>query len=112
MGEGLLEWQVDTQTGSNEVSKKPPLNLPPPTHDVTSDQSSPQEQESHDPEGAESKTGLKRALSLSPNAVSHDTTVGSGDPVATEADAKSESKGPEIKRRNVAIYSADDNDEP
>lgn len=50
-------------------------------------------------EGVESKAGVKRALSLSPRSSGE-----SCDPGAESAGTTS-GQGPEIKRRNVAIYS-------
>lgn len=61
---------------------------------------------SHDPEGAESKakTGTKRSLSLSPQTESsHDISDHPGAESAVSAD-KGRGHGPDIKRRNVAIY--------
>lgn len=96
LGEGLLEWEVDSQ--QKPSNSRQPMHLPPPSSDPT-----PMEQ-SHDTavesgdvvEEVEAKTGVKRALSMSPRAggESHDPVPGSagGGP------------GPEIKRRNVAMY--------
>jgi hypothetical protein len=90
------------------------MNLPPPTsnpdsaqsHEAEDPDSTPMEQscdttvESGDTnEAVEAKTGVKRALSMSPQASgeSHD---------AVEVSSTG-GRGPEIKRRNVDMYSGD-----
>ena len=80
------------------------MNLPPPSSDpatVPMEQSHGTTEESCDmEEGEESKTGVKRALSLSPQVAEK-----SCDPGAESAENSSSGCGPEIKRRNLAMYS-------
>ena len=83
------------------------MSLPPPSSNPTPmEDSDPTPMEQSDvtsttegAEAVEAKTGVKRALSMSPQAggESQDAGVVSGDTGA----------GPEIKRRNVALYSED-----
>ena len=107
LGEGLLNWEVSTQG-----QDRPPMNLPPPTSssDPAPDHApeSPMDQ-SDDAEKAESKSGMKRALSLSPQTESHGTGEDSGADSAVPVEKTGQ--GPEIKRRNVAIYGAEVSEE-
>lgn len=112
----MLEWEVDSQ----QKPTRQPLNLPPPSSDPTPMEQSgdmPTEEEKEeakiDPtpmeqsdctaeegaEAVEAKTGVKRALSMSPQA--------GGESQGTGAVAGDTGPVPEIKRRNVALYSED-----
>lgn len=60
------------------------------------------EQETSDESQVTTTAGIKRALPISPTAVSHDSGEGSHD-LGVES-STSASGGPCIKRRNIAIY--------
>lgn len=109
LGEGLLNWEVNTKQQKDEekaTSQPPrvPLLLPPPTTSDSTPGHAPMEQ-SHDTEEAESKAGVKRALSLSPQGESRGTDDNKmADSASSEVKPQ---QGPEIKRRNVAIYNTE-----
>ena len=107
LGEGLLNWEVSTKDkASPPPPTRAPLDLPPPT---SAEPETPMEQ-SCDQEEVESKGGVKRALSLSPQAESRSLEGASAESADEAAETKAE-QGPEIKRRNVAIYGEEASEE-